>query len=273
MKKYYLFIALAMVAAMTVSCKNNKKAEAEAEVVEAAKTILADDVLARIDEIGKPFLENSGEYSFASIISSNLTEEEKLVKPDYLLDPAVVNTLTTKNQKIFALGILVTESKIREIYEMPVEEAKEAIGRLYAEIGTSLSIDDPDNKTISEKLSEIYNKCKENGELSLFWQLQFAVQCEFNYLISQNPDIYFRNISEEQFQSFGEEFLNCRKVVETLAEYDPEVKLAWDAYCKFRTNYPDENARQEAYKTIEAAKETFASKKEDIAARRAEILK
>lgn len=49
MKKYYLFIALAMVAAMTVSCKNNNKkakeaAEATAEVVEAAKTILADDV-------------------------------------------------------------------------------------------------------------------------------------------------------------------------------------------------------------------------------------
>lgn len=38
-----------MVAAMTVSCKNNNKkakeaAEATAEVVEAAKTILADDV-------------------------------------------------------------------------------------------------------------------------------------------------------------------------------------------------------------------------------------
>ena len=261
-----------MVAGMTVSCKNNKKAEADAEVVEAAKTILSDDVLAKIDEIGKPFLENNGEYSFGKIISSSITEEEKLIKPDYLLDPAVVNTLTTKAQKVNALAILIAESTIREVYEMSVEDSKAAIGRLYAEVG-SLSIDDPDSKTISKKVSEIYNKCKENGELALFWQFEFAIQCESRYLISQNPDIFFRNISEEQFHSYTKQFLTCRDVVETLAEYDPEVKLAWDTFCKFRPSYSDENARHEAYKSIEAAKETYTSKKDDFAARRAEMLK
>ncbi len=265
-----------MVAAMTVSCKNNKKAEnneADAEVVEAAKTILADDVLAKIDELAKSYAENAGENSFSSIISSHLTAEEKLIKPDYLLDPAVANTLVTKTQKVNALAILVAENEIRRAYGMPIEESKEAIARLIAEIGSSLSIDDPDSKTISEKLSEIYNNCKENGELALFWQFQFAVQCEFRYLISQNLDLFFRNISEEQFHSFSQQFLSCREVVETLAEYDPEVKLAWDTYSKFRESHPDESARHEAYKTVEVAKKTYASKKEAFAARRAEMLK
>ena len=276
MKKYYLFIALAMVAAMSVSCKNNKKTEnneATEKVVEAAKTILADDVLAKIDEIAKSYIESIEEISFSNIISSLLTAEEKLIKPDYLLDPAVANTLVTKTQKVNALAILLEENEIRRAYEMPVEEANEAIARLTAEVGNSLSVDNPDKKTTSERVSERYNNCKENGELALFWQFQFAVQCELRYLISQNPDMFFRNISEEQFQAFGEQFLTCRDVVETLAEYDPEVKLAWDTYSKFRDSYPDESARHEAYKTAEVAKKTYASKKEAFAARRAEMLK
>ena len=265
-----------MVAAMSVSCKNNKKTEnneATEEVVEAAKTILADDVLAKIDEIGKTFFDEIGKNSFTSIISSHLTEEEKLVKPDYLLNPAVANNLVTKTQKVNALAILVADKIVLKVYEMPVEETDEAIARLMAEVGAPIAIDNPENKTASEKVSEGYKKCKESGDLALFWQFIFGIQCEFCHIISQNPDLYFRNISDEQFHSFNDRFLACKDVVKTLAEYDPEIKLAWDAYSKFRTNYPDDNAMEEAYGSIEAAKATFISRKDLTAARRTEMLK
>ena len=63
------------------SLRQKEASEATEEVVEAAKTILADDVLARIDEIGKTYFDELGKTSFADIISSYLTEEQKLVKP------------------------------------------------------------------------------------------------------------------------------------------------------------------------------------------------
>ena len=278
MKKYYLFIALAMVAAMTVSCKNKNvkntaSEDADEEVVEAAKTILADDVLAKIDEMAKPYFDSFGKSNFSDIISSHLTEEEKLVKPDYLLDPSEVNNLVTKTQKINALAILIADRTVMKAYEMPVEETTEAIGRLMAEVGAPISVEDPEKKTTSEKISSQYEKCKESGDLPLFWQFHYAMANEFSYIISQNPDLFFRNISDEQRNFLRNQFRTCKEVVKTLAEYDPEVKMAWDTYSKFSANYPDENARHEAYKSAEAAKETFISRKESIAARRAEMLK
>ena len=262
-----------MVAAMTVSCKNNNKkaaktAEANAEVVEAAKTILADDVLAKIDEIGKPYIDEIGENRFASIISSHMTEEAKLVKPDYLLEPSEINSLVTKTQKVNALAILIADRTMMEAYEMPIEEANEAIARLMAEIGTAFSIENENDKTISEKITERYQKCKESGDLALFWQFHFAMMNEFSYLICQNPDLFFDNLTEEQHQSFRKRIGTTREVVEILAEYDPELKLAWDTYSKFRIDNPDE-----VYNSIEAAKEYQISRKESLTARRAEMLK
>ncbi len=278
MKKTYLFIALAMVAAMTVSCKNNNKkakeaSDANAEVVAAAKTILADDVLAKIDEIGKPFFDESGKFNFTTIISSHLTEEEKLVKPDYLLDPSEVNNYVTKTQKVNALAILISDRTLMEAYEMPLEEVNDAIARLVAEVGAPITVEGRDNMTVSEKLDAAYKKCKESGDLAFFWQFNFAMMNEFSYLVCQAPDIYYRNISEEQSQAFHKRIVAIRGVLKTLAEYDPEVKLAWETYLKFNTNYPDDKVKEEAYKSVEAAKEAQIARKESVAARRAEMLK
>ena len=264
-----------MVAAMTVSCKNNKKAkeasEATEEVVEAAKTILADDVLARIDEIGKTYFDELGKTSFPDIISSYLTEEQKLVKPDYLLNPSEVNNLLTKTQKVNALAILIADRTVMKAYEMPTEEAEEAIARLMAEVGAPINVEDHANMTISEKVAAEYEKCKESGDLPLFWQFHFAMMNEFGYIMSQNPDIIFNNISEEQYQSFHKQMDASREVVIVLAEYDPEVKLAWDSFLQVITD-PSNNS-EEAFKSAEAAKNALISRKESIAARRAEMLK
>ena len=273
MKKYYLFIALAMVAAVSVSCKSNKKAEsneANEEVVEAAKTVLADDVLAKIDDFSQTFVGENGKTRFSGIFSSALTEEEKLIKPDYLLNPSEVDNFVTKTQKVNALAILTADRVLMKVYEMPIEEANEAIARLGAEAGFPI----PDhNLTVSEKIADEYEKCKESGDLALFWQFQFVKMTEFVYLISQNPDIFFRNISEDQLFSFNNQFLTTREAVKTLAEYDSDIKLAWDTYYKYRSSFPDEDSRREAYFSIDSAKNIFSSNKESYAARRADMLK
>ena len=273
MKKYYLFIALAMVAAMTVSCKNNNKkakeaAEATEEVVEAAKTILADDVLATLDEIAKPFIDDAGKVDVQQIIAANLTEKEKLVKPDYLLDPSEVKTLVTKSQKINALAILLIEYPIRNAYEMPVDDAKEAIARLTADLNHPISVEDRDSMSVSEKVAESYRKCKENGELPYFWQFEFAVQTEADYLISKNYDVFFRSLDEEQYASFLKKITTVVNAVETLAKYDAEVKHALDIFNANRVNTFDISKV-----TMEDGKKFFSERKDVFAARRAALLK
>ena len=177
MKKYYLFIALAMVAAMAVSCnnKNTNTDEANAEVVEAAKTILTDDVLATLDELAKPYINGAGKVEADQIIAANLTKEEKLVKPDYLLNPKDVNTMITKSQKIKALAILILERDIRKAYEMSVDEINETLARLMIELNHPIQLENHEKMSVLEKATETYNQYKERGELSLYWQFEFAL--------------------------------------------------------------------------------------------------
>lgn len=273
MRKYYLFIALAMVAAMTVSCKNNNKkakeaADATAEVVEAAKTILADDVLATIDELAQSYINDGGELDFATIISSALTEEEKLIKPDYLLEASQANEMVTKSQKLNALAILMVERPVRIAYGMPTEDTDEVIARLVADVNDPVSFDDEMSLTPAEKIKMAYEAHKERGDIADFWQFGFAAQIESGYLISRNLDVVFRNLNEEQFATLNERFITVKNAASILAEYDPEIKQVWDA-----VNAGGKIGTHFLQNTKEYAKNFFTENASVYAARRANLLK
>ena len=275
MKNYYIFIALAMVAAMSVSCKSNKKAEsneANEEVVEAAKTILADDVLATIDEIAESFKNEENIVDVPSIISSSLTEQEKLIKPDYLLDPAQASEMISKSQKVNALAIYITERTIRKAFEMPIEETDEAIAHLSAEVDLPHPFDDYDNLTRSERFSKFYNACVERGDVAFFWQFSFALQQELVFLIAQNPDPFFRSISDEQLFSFHERFASCLHAVSELAKYDEEIALAVKIFQE-NDAIPDDKDADIIYSSVENAKKHIIEAKDVFAVRRTNLLK
>ncbi len=272
MKKTYLFIALAMVAAMSVSCKNNNKAaknaDANAEVVAAAKTILADDVLATIDKLAESFIDETGKFNAVDIISSALTEEEKLIKPDYLLEASQANEMVTKSQKLSALAILIVERPIRIAYGMPTTETDEVMARFVAEVNDPMSFDDEKNLTPSEKAKKAYEAHKERGDIADYWQFALGLQVEASYLISKNTEVFFRNLNEEQYHAFAKRFKAVTDAVRTLAQYDPEVKQAWDAF-----NDGGEIVTDLTKETIEYGKNHFIEKAVVKAARRANLLK
>ena len=267
-----------MVAAMSVSCKNNNRkaketSEATAEVVEAAKTILTDDVLATLDELAESFKNEENVVDVQSIITSSLTEEEMLVKPDYLLEAAQANEMVTKAQKISALAVFYVERPIRKAFGMPVDEIDEVIARLAANINFPISSkEDQDNRPVSERFSKFYNSCVENGDIAHFWQFAFAIQNELGYLISNNPEAFFRNLTEEQYTAFHNRFHTAIKAVETLAEYDADVKAAWDAFNAAKA-FDNSGETDKMHATIETAKVDLPARKEAYAARRAALLK
>ncbi len=194
-----------MIAGISISCKNNKNAEnneATAEVVEAAKTILADDVLATIDEFVQTYVNEAGKIDVAAVISSSLTEEEKLIKPDYLLEAAQANELVTKSQKVNAL----------------------------------------------------------------------AVQAELRYLIANNPEPFFRSISDEQWASCSNRYASCIDAVRVLAEYDEDIAAFEEKFNETRSAANDEEA-DIVYATKEGAKQRIIESKENIIKLRNDILK
>lgn len=274
--KKFLFIALAMVAAMTVSCKNNNKRiennDATEKVVEAAKTILTDDVLATIDEYGQIYLDECGNYDIQKFITSHLTDEEKMVKPDYLLDPAQTSGLVTKSQKFAALAILSAEGTIREAYGMPVEKLVEAKVHLALDLNYPVNTDELKDWKTSDKIRRLYEVCKERGELVYFWQLNSAFMTEFLYLMVCNPDLFINNITDEQWSSFKKRYDSFLRTVRILAEYDEEMATIMNIIKETSSVSSDEEV-SEIFATKESGIHRLLEDKDKYIARRNALLK
>jgi len=248
MKKSYVLIALAVVAALSmVGCKNNnKKAQSQEAVqeptqeeVQKMKQALTDTVLAQIDAFAEEYITASGNsFTFRGL---ELTEDEKLNKPDYLLDPSVANNLVTKTQKVNALAFYLVDYGVRMLYDMPTEEAKEAITKLAMDVNYPI---DTDHMQVGNNLAEVtkshYEKCKERGELALFWQFHNAMIKETYYIIVQNPELFFSKITEEQWQQYIKRTNEKNEALRKLAKYDEEMAAVLDIFNKTRTVSSDE---------------------------------
>jgi len=271
MKRILSLIAImAICSAVMVSCKNTKTAEPTPEEIQAQKVALADSVLADIDAFVDEYINASENAFYLKRIS--LTDEEKMVKPDYLLDPSVANTLVTKSQKVNALAIYILELGIRDIYDMPLDDTKETIAKLALELNHPVEIDmyDPDVPRL-ERIRKEYDKCKENGDLAYFWQFQNAAMNATSYILSQNPELFFSKITEEQWQAFCDRRDSRLKAIEELAQYDEEMAQVWEFRNKYRVTASDEE-RDRKDKSIEAAKQYYSANKDKYATKRNALL-
>jgi len=273
MKTNYILIALAMIAALTmVSCKNNKKAqnqEPTQEEVQEMKQALADSVLTYIDALVEEFAAAADNGIYYSNIE--LTEAERIVKPDYLLDPSFANTLVTKTQKINAIAIYVVELGVRSLYDMPLNESKEAIAKLSAEVYNPFDIDKCETDTpLSQRIMIEYKKCIEHGNPASFWQFQYAILIESTYVIANNIDLFFDRITEEQWISTSNKRSIIRNVISRLAEYDEDMALL-NSFINSTLVGSDEE-RDKVYASKEYAKQFYSHTKDKYIARRNALL-
>ena len=231
MKKTFLIIAFTACALVAASCGNNKSSKTEQnntdEEITEAKIELAEDVLATLDSLEQKCVEAGADFEdVIGIITSALTDKQKMVKPDYLMDPARTLDLLSLRQKVNALAILLTERPLREAYEMPLEEVDAAIARLYVEVGSPVPANMCKDLSASEIVKLAYNICKANNELCYFWMFDNAVQYNLLYLISFNSDTFFNNITPEQYEAFNTRIYTAGKAAQQLAEYDKEIASA-----------------------------------------------
>lgn len=270
MKKFSLFIAFAMLAALTMVSCNNKPQEPTQEEIQAQKQALADSVLAEIDAIADEYF----------IVSENcfqtkgfeLTEKEKQIKPDYLLDPAEASKFVTKSQKVNAMAVYLQELAVREIYGMPTQETKEVITKLAAEVNFRFDIDKYDaNVPLSERIKANYEYCKENGDLASFWQFEYANIFEINYIIAQNSALFFSKISEEQWKFFCQSKAAGISAIKELAKYDEEMASLLEFRNKY-TPFSSDEEREKIDSSIESAKQFREANKDKYIALRNAML-
>ena len=137
---------LAPAAIVFAACGGNKSANVEAETdtlksfeqeqIEASIKMHFDSIAAEFSKMEQPkFVKETKD-------GISLTKEEKQVKPNYLLAPAVADEATTLAEKYRIISALSVDKRIANLYEMPVEDYEKAITKLAADI------DDPSFKVI-----------------------------------------------------------------------------------------------------------------------------
>jgi len=262
------FFAVALAAMTFVACGGNKSAN-EAQEAEAEKSFEQEQVEAKIkleldslsSELTKleklPFLE-VGENGL------QLTEQEKQVKPNYLLSPSVAENATTLAEKYRALSALCVDQKIAAMYDMPTDEYQAAIAKLAADIDdpSFKAIDDVTN--IHETSQKLYEAMNANGRINYYWQMVAGSLIEEFYVLSNNSEKFISAFNDETATATTFRIVLLDEAVGRLASYDPE----FESVAKVTDTLKPLDAI-----TVDQLKAQLEEVKENVAATRNELIK
>lgn len=227
MKKTSIF-AIAMAALVFAACggnKNVKSAETEAdslksfeqEQIEASIKMHVDSIAAEFGKLQQPIFQKEGD-------AIKLTNEEKQVKPDYLLAPAVADNATTLAEKYRAVSALSVDKQIAKLYDMPIEDYDKAIAKLAADINDPSFKALDSEASIYETTTTLYDEMEKNGRINYFWQLAAATLVEQLYVINQNEEKFLASLNDEAASNITFRVVMILDAVNRLSQYDPDIQ-------------------------------------------------
>lgn len=232
MKKLAIILLAVAIVALP-SCKNQKNQPAPAKEepqLSAQDKYLPEELKANLEsllESGKK-LKNLPFARVREDGSYTLTDAEKKVKPDYLLNPSVADNAVTLTQQYRAFAMLSSDKLVAELYEMPVDKYEAAISKLMAAIADpgleTLRKDIDAKKSIEEATDDFYETEVMSGRISYFWQGLSAALVEQLYFGTRNIDKFMTIFTDETAADVTYNFVLVHENLTRLLKYYPEMK-------------------------------------------------
>ena len=225
MKKLSI-LAVAFAAIVFASCggqksgQNNEGADSlksfEQEQIEASIKMHFDSLASELSKLKQlPIMEKNG--------SLKLTDEEKQVKPDYLLNPSIAENATTLAEKYRAISALQVDKEIAKLYDMNVDEYDKAITKLAADINDPSFKAIDDTADIFKTTEDLYKAMNENGRINYFWQIVATSLVEQLYATSQNTDKFITAFNDDAAANVTFRIILIQDAIDRLTEYDAEL--------------------------------------------------
>lgn len=226
-------ITIILFAALLVipSCKNRNQNNEETKDLVSAEEILSENLkvsAANLAESAKkmkriPFATKNADGTFA------LTDKEKMVKPDYLLDPAIANNLISFIQKYRVIAMLGADLMITNLYEMANTDYKNAVNKLLVDLNDNAlnqiaSIDwSMENEYFQEDFDTFVDEEYEAGRQNFFWESAAAFMVEQVYILTRNIDKFMPMFTDETAADVTYNFVCVHEgIVQMIANY-PEM--------------------------------------------------
>lgn len=226
-------ILLALAVVVLPSCKNQNKKKAAQEAgkteISEKEKLVTEELKLNIQALG----ESVGKMkSVPFIYSSNgavkLSPQEKLVKPDYLLNPALVADLVTLTQKYRAVAMLSVDKAVSELYDMPVKEYEENIAKVAAEINDEALVEFAEalhtNKAAGDAFTKFFDAEVEANRAPFFWEAVSAALVEQLFVCTKNIDKFISMFDDESASEVTYNFVCVHEGIKSLLEFYPEME-------------------------------------------------
>ena len=225
-RKKLSFFAVALAAMAFAACGGNKSAQTEEnsdslvvfeqQQIEAAIKMNFDSLAAEVARLKQlPVVQKNG-----MIV---LTDEEKQVRPHYLLDLSVAEEAMTLAEEYRVLSALEVDKEVAALYDLPMEGYDKAIAKLVADINDpSFKVLDSEY-SIYESSQMLYDAMNENGRINFYWQIVSASLVEQLYIISKNADKFLASFDDDAASNVSLRIILIQDAINRLTEYDPEL--------------------------------------------------
>jgi len=225
MKKLSI-LAVAFAALTFVAC-GGKKTTDNVEGQDSVKSFEQEQIEAAIKMHFDSLASELGKLKQLPVVAKDgvikLTDAEKQVKPDYLLDVAAADNAMTLSEKYRVLSALQVDKEVAKLYDMETEDLDKAIAKLAADIN------DPSFKSIEgssdvyETAQELYDAMNQNGRINYFWQIVASSLVEQLYVTSQNTEKFISAFTDEAAANVTFRIILIQDALNRLTEYDPEI--------------------------------------------------
>lgn len=161
--------------------------------------------------------------------TATLSEDEKKVKPDYLINPAdIMDKLESLSLKYRAMVVMGLDKTVSDLYEMP-DVYSEPLSKLAAEVndpGVSYIMEHGENS--SEDLSKYYEIEEQNGRANYFWESAATAIIEQVYIITKNQDMFLKNFTDKDAEDITYRIVLLIDAYEELSDYNLELRKLYN---------------------------------------------
>lgn len=158
-----------------------------------------------------------------------LSDDEKKVKPDYLINPAdIMDKLESLSLKYRAMVVMGLDKTVADLYEMP-DTYSEPLSKLAAEVndpGVSYVMEHGENS--SEDLSKYYEIEEQNGRANYFWESAATAIVEQVYLMTKNQDMFLKNFTDKDAEDITYRIVLLIDAYEELSDYNLELRKLYN---------------------------------------------
>ncbi len=152
-----------------------------------------------------------------------LTDEERQVKPNYLMEPAVAENAATLAEKYRVLSAMQVDREIAELYGMSTKDYENQIAKLIVDINDPSFEVIKESGDIYEASQDLYKAMDENGRINFYWQIVATSLVEQMYVISRNSDKFLAAFDDNAASNVSLRIILIQDAIERLTNYDPEL--------------------------------------------------